>query len=201
MVGQASLPVKALQELMTTYLKAFTHSRLTPHASRLVTLTGAGGSGKSRLALEVGRRLLPAFQGACWFVPLAEIADPRLVPDAILGALRLARSPSGDPIRLVAQALGGQPSLLILDNFEQLLRTPSSDSGDESAVGIVRRLLELAPSVQCLVTSRRLLGLAGEREFGVAPLPVPERLNARTPERLAATRTPSAAPGRHAPGR
>jgi predicted ATPase/DNA-binding SARP family transcriptional activator len=141
---------------------------------RLITLTGPGGSGKTRLALEAARRLFEAFREAVWFVPLADLADPQRIPDAIRDALHLPGSPHAEPLDQVAQALTDQPALLLLDNFEHLVA--------EGAL-IVRDLLERVPRLRCLVTSRQRLDLAGEREVVVPPMAIPEA--AATPERLA----------------
>jgi predicted ATPase/class 3 adenylate cyclase len=132
---------------------------------RLVTLMGPGGSGKTRLALEVARGLVEEWQGAVWFVPLADLVEPERVAEAIRDILRLPHLPQTEPLEQVVEALARQPSLLVLDNFEQLV--------DEGA-SLVRRLLEAAPELTCLVTSRRRLNLEGEREFLVPPLPTPD---------------------------
>jgi predicted ATPase/DNA-binding SARP family transcriptional activator/Tfp pilus assembly protein PilF len=157
---------------------------------RLVTLTGPGGSGKTRLALEVAGQLRMAFHGAVWFVPLQDLADARLIPDKLLDVLRLPRSPQLQPLEQAVAFLSRQPSLLLLDNFEHLVT--------DGAL-LVQTLLEQVPTLTCLVTSRQRLNLAGEQEFPVAPLPVPgvqgfrrsgvqdegvQSLNAQTPERL-----------------
>jgi predicted ATPase len=97
-------------------------------------------------------------------VPLLDLADPRLIPDKVLEVLRLPRLPGTGPLEQIAAFLGRQPSLLVLDNCEHLV-----DGGAE----IVRTLLERVESLTVLATSRRLLGLEGEREFPVAPLPTP----------------------------
>jgi len=149
-------------------------------AARLVTLTGPGGTGKTRLAIETARALLEPFAGAVWFVPLAELYDPRRIVDALLQALHLPPSPLVEPIQQVVEALAQQPSLLVLDNFEQLLAGPRT--AQEEGLAALRRLLEEAPSLVCLVTSRQRLGLSGEREFPLMPLPVPQETD--TPERL-----------------
>jgi predicted ATPase len=138
-----------------------------------VTLTGPGGSGKTRLALELAGELVERFQGAVWFVPLADLSDPRRIVEAIRDALRLRRSPDLTPLEQVVDTLSQQPSLLVLDNFEHLV---------EEAAAIVRSLLEQAPPLQCLVTSRQRLDLAGEREFPILPLPIP--MGTASPERL-----------------
>src|SRR5262249_36755184 len=144
------------------------HTAHTPDTSatspRLVTLTGPGGTGKTLLALEAAVRLLEPFSGAVWFVPLGDLSDPQLIAGAIADVMRLPRSPASAPLEQVVEALSRQPSLLALDNFEQLV---------EEGAGVVRTLLERVPRLRCLLTSRHLLGLTGERPFPVPPLPLP----------------------------
>jgi predicted ATPase/DNA-binding SARP family transcriptional activator len=147
--------------------------------TRLVTLTGPGGSGKTRLAVAVAGRLQAEFNGAIWFVPLADLAEARLLPDAIVIALGLPRQGLVDPLEQVVESLqvgaasderarsgNGSPgsALLVLDNFEQLV---------EEGAPLVRHLLERVPNLTCLVTSRQRLELAGELEYIVLPLPTP----------------------------
>src|SRR5262249_25273374 len=86
--------------------------------SRLVTLTGSGGSGKPRRALEVARQLGERFAGAVWFVPLADLVEPSRIPEAILDAVGLPGSPELAPLDQVVAFLARQPSLLVLDNYE-----------------------------------------------------------------------------------
>ena len=140
---------------------------------RLVTLTGPGGTGKSRLAIEIAGRLQEALANAVWFVPLADLAEARLIGGAILEALRLEASPETDPLEQIIAFLQGQPSLLILDNFEQLV---------DRGAAVVKTLLSRAPQLTCLVTSRQRLEIEGEREFALSPLPAPTE--AATPEQL-----------------
>jgi DNA-binding SARP family transcriptional activator len=140
-------------------------SRLSPLASRLVTLTGPGGSGKTRLALEVAGRHRAAFHGAVWFVPLQDLIEARLITDKLLEALRLPRSPQLQPLEQAVAFLARQPSLVVLDNFEHLVT---------EGAPLVQALLEQVPTLTCLVTSRQRLNLAGEKEFPVAPLPAPD---------------------------
>ncbi len=131
---------------------------------RLVTLTGPGGSGKTRLGLEAAGHVFEAFRGAVWSVELQDLSDAGLIVDAVLDGLSLPRLPEVEPLEQAAAALSRQRSLLVLDNFEHLV--------DEGAA-VVQTLVERIPTLTCLVTSRRLLDLTGEREFLVAPLPVP----------------------------
>jgi predicted ATPase/DNA-binding SARP family transcriptional activator len=141
-------------------------------APRLVTLTGPGGCGKTRLALAVADQLRAEFNGSVWLVPLADVSDAEQLGEEIRQAIRLPQGGDGHSVEQVAAALqeGGGPALLILDNFEHLI---AGQAGVASGSGWVRSLLEHAPRVTCLVTSRQRLGLSGEREFAVAPLPVP----------------------------
>jgi predicted ATPase len=151
-----------------------------PH---LLTLTGPGGSGKTRLALEAARQLIEPFGGAVWFVPLQDLTDPGLLPGAIAASLRLPRLPQVEPLEQVVEVLSRQPSLLVLDNFEHLLGSGlmvndsmvygSTINHQPSAISLVRTLLERVPSLTLLITSRQVLNLTGEREFYVSPLPTP----------------------------
>jgi predicted ATPase/DNA-binding SARP family transcriptional activator len=158
------------------------------HDARLITLTGPGGAGKTRLAIEVARRVAPAFVGRAWFVDLTGLADASLIPSVVASALKLSPASGSDPMQRVVEALGGDPCLLLLDNFEHLIRDPSLGAGsDPSTVAgggtaFVRLLLERVPGLTCLVTSRQPLHLGGEQEFPVPPLAVPAR--ADVPARL-----------------
>ncbi|MBI3156972.1 MAG: AAA family ATPase, partial [Burkholderiales bacterium] len=136
---------------------------------RLVTVTGPGGIGKTRLAVEVAHSLVPAGAQAAeaarfdriGFVPLVDCRDRTQLLDALQSHLRAAAE--GDALERIASALHGRRTLLLLDNFEQLV-----DGGAE----LVATLLARAPSLQLLVTSRRALGVDGERLF-VAPRMTP----------------------------
>lgn len=156
--------------------------------TRLVTLTGPGGVGKTRLALETARhitdqftdRLESRFAGPICFVPLADLSDARLIPAAIAEALALARADDVEPLDQVVAALAKlPPALLVLDNFEHLV---------ERGAPLILSLLTRLPALTCLVASRRRLSLPGERECPVPPLPVPplSPLGAHdTPDRVA----------------
>ena len=135
-----------------------------PH-TRLVTLTGPGGTGKTRLAVQTARQAAGRLDGAVWFVPLADLNEATLIADAIALALGLTRAADQEPLDQVASFLATQPpTLLALDNFEHLV-TPGAP--------LVFSLLSRLPTLTCLVTSRRRLGLPGEREFPVSALPLP----------------------------
>ncbi len=141
--------------------------------TRLLTLTGPGGTGKTRLCIEAAGRFSETFAGAIWFVPLADLSDPGLIPQTILQAMSLPLTGGQEPLEQLVTALTNQSTLLLLDNFEHLVA-----GGAE----VVQTLLSRVPTLQCLVTSRQTLNLPGEGEFAVAPLPIPN--GSDTPERL-----------------
>ncbi len=129
--------------------------------TRLLSLTGPGGTGKTRLALRLAASVADRFPGGTWFVDLAPVRDPALVAGTIAAALDVREEP-GIPI---AQTLRShlQPlvTLLVLDNLEQLLPVAATD---------VAELLRSAPGLRIVTTSRERLRIAGEHEFGVPPL-------------------------------
>jgi predicted ATPase len=131
---------------------------------RLLTLTGPGGVGKTRLALEVARRAAPAFEAGATMVALAPVSDPSLVLPTIAHVLGVRESP-GRPLRdAVRAALQARRRLLLLDNCEQVL----------AAMPEIAILLETCPGLVVLATSRAALGLRGERLYPVTPLPLPD---------------------------
>ena len=138
--------------------------QLESSEGRLLTLTGPGGSGKTRLALEVSHRLKHCFAGRVWFLTLAEWNAPDRIEDAFAHVLSLPPAKDGSVREQIAHFLGEAPALLTLDNFEHLV-----ELGAES----VRCLLETIPHLHCLVTSRECLLVPGEREIALAPLPIP----------------------------
>lgn len=155
--------------------------------TRLVTLLGPGGTGKTRLAIETAKRVATAFGGRVWFVALADIPDASLIPSALTHALKLPPAPGADPLERVVEFLGAAPCFLVLDNMEHLLRDHPTKSENRAASGsapLIRLLLQRAPGLKCLVTSRQALRLGGEQEFPLPPLGVPQAQE--TPEGLLA---------------
>jgi predicted ATPase/DNA-binding winged helix-turn-helix (wHTH) protein len=142
--------IAQLEELVTTH--------------RLVTLTGAGGAGKTRLAIEVASRLIDAFPDGVWLVELAALSDPRLVPKAVAQALALTDQPARPVMETLSDFLGSKKPLLVLDNVEHLL---------EACVHLVNEIVRRSPDVAVLVTSRERLGMAGELTYRVPSLTVP----------------------------
>jgi predicted ATPase/class 3 adenylate cyclase len=129
--------------------------------ARIVTLTGPGGSGKTRLALGVARSLADRFPHGTWFVDLASLRDPEIVPTAIATALGVRESSSATVDEALRATLRDRSLLLVLDNLEQLL---------PAAAEIVSGLLRAAPELRVLATSRELLRITGEHGYPVPPL-------------------------------
>ncbi|HEV8054410.1 MAG TPA: adenylate/guanylate cyclase domain-containing protein [Candidatus Limnocylindrales bacterium] len=133
--------------------------------SQLLTLTGPGGTGKTRLSLEVAAAASDAFDNGVWFISLSPITDPDLVIPTIAATLGL-REGRGRPIaNILADHLRDRSVLLVLDNFEQLMPAATS----------VSDLVRAAPRTKLLVSSREALRVMGEQEFPVPPLAVPDR--------------------------
>jgi predicted ATPase len=130
---------------------------------RLVTLTGPGGVGKTRLAVAVGERLRDRFDAGTVFVPLESVTDPRLVLAAIGRMAGADLTRTGSPLDAMAETFGDGAWLLILDNLEQVINV-ARDLGE---------LLARCPGVAILATSRTVLELQAEREYPVPPLPLP----------------------------
>ncbi len=132
-------------------------------AHRLFTLTGVGGVGKTRLALEVAALLADEFPDGIWFFELAAVADPAAVPDTVAAVLGITQQPQKSVSESVAAALEGRVRLLVLDNCEHVL---------DAAAGLVEAILAASATVKILATSREGLGIADERLWPVPSLDV-----------------------------
>ena len=131
---------------------------------RLVTLSGAGGIGKTRLSIEVGRRMLPEFQDGAWLIELAALTDPELVPIAMASILGLELLGARTSIEQIAAALAPRNLLLVVDNCEHVV---------DAAAQVVETVLRAAPDIRILATSREPLGAEGECIYNLPPLAMP----------------------------
>jgi len=132
--------------------------------ARLVTLTGPGGTGKTRLAIETARRLLVDYPDGIWFVALETVREPDLVLPTIAQVAGVPEDPARPPDAALTAYLAGQHVLLVLDNFEQVI----------SAAPKLTALLAAAPSARIMASSREPLGVAGERVYPVPTLSLPD---------------------------
>jgi predicted ATPase len=143
---------------------------------RLVTLTGPGGIGKTRLAVAAAQRLRGHFPGGTAFVPFAAVSDPGLLLASIGQAVGSDLAGTRSPAEALAEQVGDEQWLMILDNLEQMV-TAAADLGE---------LLARSAGLKFLVTSRTVLGLRAEREYPVPPLPLPPDQAGAAPGELAA---------------
>lgn len=144
--------------------------------ARAVTLTGPGGTGKTRLAIEVATRLRHRYAGGVVFVDLAPIIDPALVPAVVARALDVVEEPDATMLETLKHALRDRHLLLVLDNVEQVM----------AAAPAIAELLAAAPRLVVLATSREPLRIAAEHEWAVAPLALPAPATIAAPDVLAA---------------
>jgi predicted ATPase len=134
---------------------------------RLVTITGPGGIGKTRLGVQVANALAQNFPGGIHFVPLAPLSDPGLIPSVIVQAMGIREVGGQSPLQILNENLQDPlraPILLLLDNFEHVMQ----------AAPVVAALLAMGPNLKILVTSRAALHVYGEHEFPVPPLALPD---------------------------
>jgi predicted ATPase/class 3 adenylate cyclase len=134
---------------------------------RLLTLTGPGGTGKTRLSLEVAGRVMRHYPDGVWFVELTPIRDADLVPSTIAQTLGLPERGGRPPIERLVDHLGTRRALIVLDNFEQVV----------AAGAYVNQLLTACPNLTVLISSRSALQVSGEQEFPVPPLELPDPAN------------------------
>jgi predicted ATPase len=132
-------------------------------AHRLVTLTGVGGVGKTRLALEVAERLRDEFPDGVWFFELAAVTDPAAVPDAVAAELGITQQPGKSVSESVAAALEGRVRLLVFDNCEHVLN---------AAADLIEAILAASATTKIVATSREGLGIADEQLWPVPSLDV-----------------------------
>ena len=132
--------------------------------SRLVTLTGPGGVGKTRLALRVAETANRAFRDGVWLVELASVSEPGNVAEAMAGSLRVPEQSGRAPEDALAAFLSSRELVLLVDNCEHVMETCS---------GLLEHLLRTAPGLHVLVTSREVLGVPGELVYAVMPLGLP----------------------------
>ena len=144
--------------------------------NRLITLTGPGGTGKTRLALAAARTAAASFSdGACW-VALAQIDDPAIIGQAVATQLGVPDTPGQDPVEAIAKHVADHPVLAVLDNCEHLA---------EAAASLAEYLLAACPALVVLATSREALGVEGELSWQVPPLSLPKGGPAPTAAELA----------------
>ena len=136
-------------------------------AARLVTLTGSGGAGKTRLALQVAADVVEQYPNGVWLAELAPIADPALVPKTVASALNVPEQPGRQMIETLVDALRPKSLLLVLDNCEHLLA---------ACAELAAALLRTCSQVYILATSREGLGVPGETLWRVPSLSVPENI-------------------------
>jgi non-specific serine/threonine protein kinase len=133
--------------------------------TRLLTLTGSGGCGKTRLALAVAREVVEGFDDGVWLVDLAPLADPSLVPQALASTLGVREQPARSLTETLSDYLGSKKVLVVLDNCEHLI---------ETCAELVEALLRSCPELRILATSREDLGIAGEISWPVPSLTLPD---------------------------
>ncbi len=133
-------------------------------SARLLTLTGIGGTGKTRLGLHVAAHLLDAFPDGVWLVELASLADPALVPQTVATALGVREEAHRPITQTLADYLRQKRTLLVLDNCEHLL---------SGCASLVNDLLQSGPNVRILATSRESLGILGEQNYRIPSLSLP----------------------------
>ncbi|HYQ83982.1 MAG TPA: BTAD domain-containing putative transcriptional regulator, partial [Rubrobacter sp.] len=133
--------------------------------TRLLTLTGPGGSGKTRLALETAADLVGAYQDGVWLVDLAPLSEPELLLQEIAGDLEVQERPGEPLLDMLVDALQSSKMLLVVDNCEHLV---------DAVAGLVEELLRSCPNLRVLATSREALGVMGEVNLPVPPLSLPD---------------------------
>ncbi|PYS18419.1 MAG: hypothetical protein DMG11_33380 [Acidobacteria bacterium] len=169
-----------LPEQLTTFIGRETEMAEVKHLlsrSRLLTLSGSGGSGKTRLALQAAAESVDRFTNGVWFVDVATVLEPDLLPSAVAAALRLREQSGQTMFDTLAGFLRGKRLLLILDNCEQIV---------SACAALAEKLLKTCPDLQILATSREGLGIGGELTWRVPSLPTPSNQDLNSFEKTAA---------------
>jgi predicted ATPase/DNA-binding transcriptional regulator YiaG len=136
----------------------------TEERDRLITLVGAGGCGKTRLALQVAQRIIRLYPDGVWFIDLAPLADPNLVPRTTASALGVSETQEEPITKTLVRFLRNKTILLLFDNCEQIVT---------GIAPLVEAALRDCPQVQIITTSREVLNISGEKQFHVSPLAYP----------------------------
>ena len=144
-------------------------------ASRLTTLTGPGGTGKTRLSLRVATDLLDTFSNGVWFVELAPLTDPALITQTVMASLGLREESGHTLLEILTDYLRSKTALLILDNCEHLV---------EAAAQLAETLLQACPNLRILVSSREALGIPGEMPYRVPSLAIPNARETHSAESI-----------------
>jgi non-specific serine/threonine protein kinase len=163
-------PANNLPQQLTTFIgreAAISEIKRRVQAARMLTLTGTGGSGKTRLSLKVAAELLESYPDGAWFVELSTLRDSALVPQAVASVLSVREEPGEDLTHTLAERLKASRSLLILDNCEHLLSACSA---------LASRLLRDCLDITILATSREALNIEGEDAWQVPPMSLPDPL-------------------------
>jgi predicted ATPase/class 3 adenylate cyclase len=174
-LGNQALPNNLPAQLSTFIgrVRELDEVRALVESSRMVTLTGSGGCGKTRLSLQVAAEMLDGTGDGVWLVELAAVSDPDAVPSAIAGALGIASQGGRAALEVLLDALAPQDILIVLDNCEHLI-----DACAKTADALLRR----CPRVHLVATSREPLGIAGETIYRVPSLSLPASDGSVAPE-------------------
>ncbi len=167
--GQHNLPASSTSFVGREHEIAEVRGMLS--MTRLLTLTGAGGSGKTRLAVEAARALAGVYPDGVWITELAPLSEPGLVPQAVASALGIREQPGRPLLGTIIEALQSKELLLVMDNCEHLIQASSI---------LAEELLSSCPRPRILATSREPLGIGGEVVRQVGPLSLPETSNGRS---------------------
>lgn len=146
--------------------------KLSLSENRIVTLTGTGGSGKTRLALKVAHELQGDFADGVWFVELASLSDPQLIPQTVASALSVREISSQPVLNMLFDYLVTRETLLVIDNCEHLIA---------ACARFIETLLQKCPTLRILTTNREVLGITGEVASIVPPLSLPAQQPWRNP--------------------